>query len=191
MPVRPAWPAHPAPVLLFMLVAGACRAPTPVPPVAAAPGPGFMLALEDAWAEPGRAGQGSRAFLRLASSATVPVAVAAVRTRAAAGVRLAGRIDGTPARLAAQGGFVIPAGTGLRMGPGGTWLALEHLAVDLLPGDSVGLALAMPGAVTLVVRIEVRELTSAGVPGGGAPLAFRPGTCAARLPRAGGLPCPA
>lgn len=189
MPVRSVWPAHPAPVLLFVLVAGACRAPAPVPPVAAAPAPGFVLALEDAWAEPGRAGQGTRAYLRLTSSATVPVAVAAVRTRAAAGVRLAGRVDGTPARLAAQGGFVIPAGTGLRMGPGGTWLALENLAVDLVPGDSVGLALAMPGAVTLVVRIEVRALTSAAAPGERGPLALRPGTCAARVLRAGGTPC--
>lgn len=53
---------------------------------------------------------------------------------------------------------MIPAHGAIRMQPGGTWLALEELTVDLVPGDSIRLALAMPGALTLWVQAEVRTL---------------------------------
>lgn len=115
------------------------------------------LALEQAWVEPGEAGTDTRAFLTITSQTAVPVAVGAVATRAARRVRLSGQASG-PEFLASRGGFVIPAHGAIRMHPGGTWLALEELTVDLVPGDSIRLALAMPGALTLWVQAEVRAL---------------------------------
>ncbi len=139
-------------------------AAAPPPPAGAASPADSMatLALEQAWVEPGEAGEDTRAFLTITSQTGVPVAVGAVATRAARRVRLSGANPG-PTFLAARGGFVIPARGAIRMQPGGTWLALEELAVDLVPGDSIRLALAMPGALTLWVQAEVRGLrVSAG-----------------------------
>ncbi|MFN8646343.1 MAG: copper chaperone PCu(A)C [Gemmatimonadales bacterium] len=127
------------------------------PPVRAAADSLATLALEQAWVEPGEAGTDTRAFLTITSQTAVPVAVGAVATRAARRVRLTGNHQ-APRFLAERGGFVIPAHGAIRMQPGGTWLALEELTVDLVPGDSIRLALAMPGALTLWVQAEVRTL---------------------------------
>lgn len=133
----------------------AAAAPPPVAGGASSADSMATLALEQAWVEPGEAGHDTRAFLTITSQTAVPVAVGAVATRVARRVRLSGAGRG-PDFLAARGGFVIPAHGAIRMQPGGTWLALEELAVDLVPGDSVRLALAMPGALTLWVQAEVR-----------------------------------
>lgn len=113
------------------------------------------LRLDDAWVEPGRAGDSTRAYLWITSLASMPIAVGASATPAASAVALSGRIA-TPPLLADRGGFVIPAGAVLQMRPGGQWLTLAGLKTSLVPGDSVRIALAFPDRLTIWVSAEVR-----------------------------------
>lgn len=155
-------------VVLLSAAASAClRSPAPsgtriveAADTGSSPPVRFAMRLDEAWVEPGKVGESTRAFVCISSDWATPIAVRAVATPAAGRVRYTDQTS-TPPMLADLGGFLIPAAGSVHMHPGGAWLELEGLRVALVPGDKIRLGLAMPGAMTIWVEAEVRRTTLA------------------------------
>ncbi len=120
------------------------------------------LAVQDAWIRAVPGANVAAAYLTLRNTGAQPVTVTGVRTSAAAQAMIHETVvENGLARMRPHEHVIVPAGSTVKLQPGGLHVMLQGLARPLVVGQTVPLELLLSNGDSLQVTATVRPLNGA------------------------------
>lgn len=120
------------------------------------------VTVADAWVKAADDGM-TAAFGRLSNTGTRDARIVSATTPAAATVELHEVVadGGAMTMRPKDGGFVVPAGAGIELSPGGDHLMLMDLTGALEPGSDIEIVATFDDGSTLPITAQVRDFPGA------------------------------
>ncbi|WP_101845612.1 copper chaperone PCu(A)C [Zhihengliuella sp. ISTPL4] len=161
MNTRTSLPRLGATIALSLVALTGCTAPAAEPP-AAAPA-GEALRIDDAWVKSADEGM-TAAFGMLRNEGDGDVTVTSVASAASPMIELHETVENEAGEMVMReiaGGFVVPAGGGLALEPGGNHIMMMDLAEPLRAGDEVAFTVTLSDNSTFDFTAPVKDYSGA------------------------------